>query len=183
MRRFFVDNSALSYRIRARAEDRNWRGPFAEVAELVDALGSGPSGGNTVGVRVPSSVPEDFLSEAALAAEDPFPATCDSIRCALRRVQVELENPPSTTMISPVTRRFDWMSDIMVSATSSAVTQRLSGVAFARLPMRSSYLSCSMRCIHSPSIQPGATALTRISGPKFQASVFVILTTAALLAA
>src|SRR6266852_2483028 len=57
MRRFFIDKSALSYRIRARAEDRNWRGPFAEVAELVDALGSGPSGGNTVGVRVPSSAP------------------------------------------------------------------------------------------------------------------------------
>src|SRR3974390_1439964 len=54
---FFVDKSALSYKIRARAEDRNWRGPFAEVAELVDALGSGPSGGNTVGVRVPSSAP------------------------------------------------------------------------------------------------------------------------------
>ena len=31
--------------------------PPAEVAELVDALGSGPSGGNTVGVRVPSSAP------------------------------------------------------------------------------------------------------------------------------
>ena len=31
--------------------------PHAEVAELVDALGSGPSGGNTVGVRVPSSAP------------------------------------------------------------------------------------------------------------------------------
>jgi len=27
------------------------------VAELVDALGSGPSGGNTVGVRVPSRAP------------------------------------------------------------------------------------------------------------------------------
>src|SRR3977135_832036 len=57
MSRFFIDKSALSYRIRARAEDRNWRGPFAEVAELVDALGSGPSGGNTVGVRVPSPAP------------------------------------------------------------------------------------------------------------------------------
>src|SRR5690242_20370160 len=29
----------------------------AEVAELVDAHGSGPCGGNTVGVRVPSSAP------------------------------------------------------------------------------------------------------------------------------
>ena len=29
----------------------------AQVAELVDALGSGPSGGNTVGVRVPSWAP------------------------------------------------------------------------------------------------------------------------------
>ena len=43
----------------------------------------------------------------------------------------------------------------MVSATSSAVTTRLSGVALARLPIRSSYLSLSMRCIQSPSIQPG----------------------------
>src|SRR5881628_3416480 len=74
MSRFFIDKSALSYRIRARAEDRNWRGPFAEVAELVDALGSGPSGGNTVGVRVPSSAPNpdlnalrSFASGAALA--------------------------------------------------------------------------------------------------------------------
>src|SRR5438445_7477236 len=57
MSRFFIDKSALSYRIRARAEDRNWRGPFAEVAELVDALGSGPSGRKTVGVRVSSSAP------------------------------------------------------------------------------------------------------------------------------
>src|SRR5215831_5061419 len=30
---------------------------LAQVAELVDALGSGPSGGNTVGVRVPSWAP------------------------------------------------------------------------------------------------------------------------------
>ena len=44
----------------------------------------------------------------------------------------------------------------------SAVTQRLSGVSLARRPIRSSYLSLSMRSIHSPSIQPGATALTRI---------------------
>ena len=71
----------------------------------------------------------------------------------------------------------------MVSATSSAVTTRLSGVAFARLPIRSSYLSLSIRCIQSPSIHPGATAFTRISGPRFQASVLVRLTTAALLAA
>src|SRR5256884_8697312 len=55
MSRFFIDKSVLSYRIRARAEDRNWRGPFAEVAALVDALGSGPSGRKTVGVRVSSS--------------------------------------------------------------------------------------------------------------------------------
>ena len=30
---------------------------YAEVAELVDALGSGSSPGNGVGVRVPSSAP------------------------------------------------------------------------------------------------------------------------------
>src|SRR5262245_39361653 len=100
-----------------------------------------------------------------------------------RPPQVELENPPSITTTSPVTNRFDWISDIIVSATSSAVTTRLSGVALARLPISSSYLSLSMRCIQSPSIQPGATALTRISGPRFQASVLVRLTTAALLAA
>src|SRR5258705_5093230 len=64
MSRFFIDKSALSYRIRARAEDRNWRGPFAEVAELVDALGSGPSGGNTVGVRVPSSAPASLQQDS-----------------------------------------------------------------------------------------------------------------------
>src|SRR5258706_5432962 len=67
MSRFFIDKSALSYRIRARAEDRNWRGPFAEVAELVDALGSGPSGGNTVGVRVPSSVPSPTTPDSILS--------------------------------------------------------------------------------------------------------------------
>jgi hypothetical protein len=82
-----------------------------------------------------------------------------------------------------VTKRFDWIRLIMVSATSSAVTTRLSGVAFARFSISSPYLSLSMRFIQSPSIQPGATALTRISGPRFQASVFVRLTTAALLAA
>src|SRR5437899_9708357 len=64
MSRFFIDKSVLSYRIRARAEDRNWRGPFAEVAELVDALGSGPSGGNTVGVRVPSSAPASLQQDS-----------------------------------------------------------------------------------------------------------------------
>src|SRR6266704_3205081 len=168
MSRFFIDKSALSYRIRARAEDRNWRGPFAEVAELVDALGSGPSGGNTVGVRVPSSAPNPAKQDSNLS-----PPTD----------QVELENPPSITITSPVTKRFDWTSDIMVSATSSAVTQRLNGVSLARRAMRSSYLSFSIRCIQSPSIQPGATAFTRISGPRLQASVLVRLTTAALLAA
>src|SRR5207244_12932598 len=64
MSRFFIDKSVLSYRIRARAEDRNWRGPFAEVAELVDALGSGPSGGNNVGVRVPSSAPASIQQDS-----------------------------------------------------------------------------------------------------------------------
>src|SRR5882762_7082807 len=64
MSRFFIDKLVLSYRIRARAEDRNWRGPFAEVAELVDALGSGPSGGNTVGVRVPSSAPASLQQDS-----------------------------------------------------------------------------------------------------------------------
>ena len=87
------------------------------------------------------------------------------------------------TMISPVTKRLPWTRPRIVSATSSAVTTRLSGVALARFPMRSSYFSFSMRFIQSPSIQPGATAFTRISGPRFQASVFVKLTTAALLAA
>src|SRR5207247_5108144 len=48
--------------------------------------------------------------------------------------QVELENPPSITTTSPVTKRFDWTSDIMVSATSYAVTQRRSGVNLARRP-------------------------------------------------
>src|SRR5581483_6423442 len=100
-----------------------------------------------------------------------------------RQHQVEAVKPPSMTRISPVTKRFAWTRLIMLSATSSAVTTRLSGVALARLPIRSSYLSFSMRFIQSPSIQPGATALTRISGPRFQASVLVRFTTAALLAA
>ena len=55
----------------------------------------------------------------------------------------------------------------MVSATSSAVTTRLSGVSFARRSISSPYLSLSMRFIQSPSIQPGATAFTRISGPRW----------------
>ena len=41
---------------------------------------------------------------------------------------VVLENPPSTIMISPVTKRLLNMRLIMVAATSSAVQQRLSGV-------------------------------------------------------
>src|SRR5215469_6047981 len=100
-----------------------------------------------------------------------------------RQHQVELENPPSTTTISPVTKRLPSMSESIVSATSSAVTTRFNGVSLARRPIRSSYLSLSMRFIQSPSIQPGATALTRISGPRLNASVLVRLTTAALLAA
>lgn len=39
---------------------RNWRGDQAEVAELVDALGSGLSWGNPVEVQVLSSAP-DFI--------------------------------------------------------------------------------------------------------------------------
>ena len=35
---------------------------FADVAELADALGSGPSGGNIVGVQVPSSAPKEQLT-------------------------------------------------------------------------------------------------------------------------
>src|SRR6266849_7413765 len=117
MSRFFIDKSALSYRIRARAEDRNWRGPFAEVAELVDALGSGPSGGNTVGVRVPSSAPSSARQDSNLSARRPAPGResptskrrpnpeSGNLR-ALRSEtegQVELENPPSITITSPVT--------------------------------------------------------------------------------
>ena len=44
-------------------------------------------------------------------------------------------------------------------------------------------MSPSVRCIHSPAIQPGATALTRTSGASTRDSVRVRLTTAALLAA
>ncbi len=51
---------------------------------------------------------------------------------------VVLANPPSTTTISPVTKRLPAISDIMVSATSSAVTQRWSGVALARRSIRRS---------------------------------------------
>src|SRR5471030_117754 len=107
----------------------------------------------------------------------------DSFEHLFYSAQVDAVKPPSMTMISPVTKRLPWIRLIIVSATSSAVTQRLSGVDLARLPMSFSYLSLSMRCIQSPSIQPGATALTRISGPRFQARVLVKLTTAALLAA
>ena len=39
-------------------------------------------------------------------------------------VQVVLAKPPSTTTISPLTKRLPAISDIIVSATSSAVTQR-----------------------------------------------------------
>src|SRR5262249_52327330 len=98
-------------------------------------------------------------------------------------IHVELLKPPSMTTTSPVTNRLPDTRLIMVSATSSAVTQRLSGVALARLPIKSSYLSLSIRCIQSPSIHPGATALTGMPGPRFQASVFVRVITAALLAA
>src|SRR5206468_1928102 len=59
--------------------------------------------------------------------------------------QVEAVYPPSMTITSPVTKRLALIRLIMVSATSSAVTTRLSGVALARLPMRSSYWSFSMR--------------------------------------
>ena len=36
----------------------------AQVAKLVDALGSGPSGGNTVGVRVPSWAPGFIINQS-----------------------------------------------------------------------------------------------------------------------
>ncbi len=38
--------------------DRAHKAPFAEVAELVDALASGASGGNPVEVQVLSSAPD-----------------------------------------------------------------------------------------------------------------------------
>jgi hypothetical protein len=43
--------------------------PLAQVAELVDALGSGPSGGNTVEVRVLSWAPRSLFSRNALMAD------------------------------------------------------------------------------------------------------------------
>ena len=45
---------------------------------------------------------------------------------------VVLENPPSTIMISPVTKRLCKIRLSMLSATSSSVQQRLSGVYLAR---------------------------------------------------
>ena len=47
---------------------------IAQMAELVDALGSGPSGGNTVGVRVPSSAPALQVFVVALSAQLTAPA-------------------------------------------------------------------------------------------------------------
>ncbi len=56
----------------------------------------------------------------------------------------------------------------------------------ARIVMEVDGLSLLMDCVcagHAATIQPGATAFTRMSGPRFQASVLVRFTTAALLAA
>jgi hypothetical protein len=47
-------------------------------------------------------------------------------------VYVVLENPPSTIIISPVTKRLCKIKLSMLSATSSSVQQRLSGVYLAR---------------------------------------------------
>src|SRR5262249_9201191 len=44
---------------------------------------------------------------------------------------VVLAKPPSMTTVSPLTKRLPMMSESMVSATSSGVTQRASGVALA----------------------------------------------------
>src|SRR5580704_14297921 len=96
---------------------------------------------------------------------------------------VVAEKPPSITMISPLTKRLLVIKLTITSATSSEVAQRRKGVLFARRAIRSSYLSASIRFIQSPSIQPGATALTRTSGARFSARSLVRLTTAALLAA
>ena len=51
---------------------------------------------------------------------------------------VELEKPPSTTTISPVTKGLCSTSASIDWATSSAVTQRLSGVCLARASMKRS---------------------------------------------
>src|SRR6266480_1288170 len=42
--------------------------------------------------------------------------------------QVELENPPSITTTSPVTKRFDWTSDIMVSRSEEHTSELQSHV-------------------------------------------------------
>ena len=42
--------------------------PLAQVAELVDALGSGPSGGNTVEVRVLSWAPRSLFRDTLIQA-------------------------------------------------------------------------------------------------------------------
>src|SRR3984893_9595579 len=71
----------------------------------------------------------------------------------------------------------------ITSATSWAVTTRWSGGLLARRAIRFSYLSFNILAIQSPSIQPGATAVTRITGPRFSANSVVRLAPAALRAA
>src|SRR5690606_24229679 len=102
---------------------------------------------------------------------------------SISRAQVVAEYPPSITTTSPVTNRLAVTRLTTVSATSSGVAHLPSGVLRARRAIRSSYRSASACSIHSPSSQPGATAFTRISGPRAPANVRVRLTTAALLAA
>src|SRR5204863_407186 len=121
------------------------------------------------------------ITDVALAAPRPGQALVDQLLAVFRVHYGWLATKPALARI--LLQELTFYSSGKQAATFHGIRTRLSGVAFARLPIRSSYLSFSMRFIQSPSIQPGATAFTRTSGPRFQARVLVRLTTAALLAA
>src|SRR5262249_31794018 len=86
--------------------------------------------------------------------------------------------PPSTTMVWPVTMAAPKPRKTMTSAMSSGVQRRLSTAPSADARCCSSVHST----IQLESTEPGATALTRTSGPTARARFWVRLTTPALVA-
>src|SRR5438045_9745798 len=100
-------------------------------------------------------------------------------RGTFNRREVHSVSPPSTITVWPVTIAAPAHRKKMTSAMSSGLQARFSGVRSIDCCLR----SVGQSLFHGLSTNPGATALTRISGASVRARLHVRVLTPALLVA